>query len=57
MSLSELVGQEKVDLSSLEGEKLRHWYERDMTEQGQRILFRLAKELRDEYRNGRQSRR
>ena len=49
LTLSELVGQEKVDLSSLKGEKLRHWYERDLTEKGQRLLFKIAEELREDY--------
>ena len=53
LSLSELVGQEEVDLSSLEGKKLRHWYERDLPEQGQRIALKFIEQLRDEYRNGR----
>lgn len=53
LTLSELVGQEEVDLSSLKGEKLRHWYERDLSEKGQRLLFRIAEELREEYRNAR----
>lgn len=53
LTLSELVGQEKVDLSSLKGEKLRHWYERDLSKKGQRVLLKIAEELRDEYRNAR----
>jgi len=51
LTLSALVGQEEVDLSSLKGEKLRHWYERDLSEQGQRLLMKIAEGLRDEYRN------
>lgn len=53
LSLSELVGQEDVDFSSLEGEKIRQWYERDLPKQGQRIALKFIEQLREEYRSTR----
>ncbi len=51
MTLSELVGQEDVDFSTLEGKKIRQWYERDLPEQGQRIVLKFIEQLREEYRS------
>lgn len=53
LTLSELVGQEKLDYSSLKGETLRHWYERDMSEKDQQLFFKIGEELRDNNRNTR----